>query len=109
MPFKNRKKAQEYYAKYNKDRAEKTKQAMEALKEKVWKEKKCDLDNYRYAHTLTLPDQTEIHLCPNHLIAFVMRDLEKQDAVKLREIYGKDCVWIDDQFYADDGTALQPA
>ena len=79
------------------------------LKEKQFKERKCDLCNYKYAQVLITTEQNEIHLCPNHLIALVMRDLEKQDAVKLREKYGKDITWLDDEIYADDGTALQPA
>ena len=109
MPFKNKIKAKEYFTEYNQKRAKTNKEAMEALKEKQFKERKCDLCNYKYAQVLITTEQNEIHLCPNHLIALVMRDLEKQDAVKLREKYGKDITWLDDEIYADDGTALQPA
>jgi|WetSurMetagenome_2_1015567.scaffolds.fasta_scaffold154209_2 hypothetical protein len=104
MPFKNKEKAKEYFDNYNQKRNEKTKKA---LREMEAKERKCDLDNFKYATVLITSEGNEMHLCPNHLIALATRSLEKHEVLKLRELYGDD-YWIYDMFYSDDGEAIQP-
>jgi len=62
----------------------------------------------QYDVQVELKDDVTYHLCHNCLINLVMRNLSKEQYHNLVAIHGSCTYLLHEDFYDDDGTALQP-
>jgi hypothetical protein len=55
------------------------------------------------------PRDVEYAACAEHLEALAMRDLHPGEVSKLRDFYGEDTFMVHDDFYDEEGNAVEPA
>jgi hypothetical protein len=71
------------------------------------KQRKCELCGHYPSDILDSIDTTYT-LCQNHIIYLINLCLNKEDALKLIKIHGKNAFYLHEDFYDDEGYALQP-